>query len=68
MVEQRLAVGMTQRDVAAKLKRPPSYVAKTESFQRRLDVIEMVDMLEAIGVRPEKFLATTVADLRKRRD
>jgi transcriptional regulator with XRE-family HTH domain len=66
LVEARKAAGLTQRDLATRLKQPPSYIGKLESRQRRLDVIELVDLLEAIGVKPTKFLTEAINDLRKR--
>lgn len=58
MVEARKASGQTQRDIAAKLRRPPSYVGKYETCERRLDVIEFIDVLVAIGVDPQAFFLT----------
>lgn len=62
----RRDAGLTQRDLAARLKQPPSYVGKLESRQRRLDVIELVDLVEALGLKPTKFIADAIAELRKR--
>lgn len=67
LVQTRRDAKLTQRDVAAKLKQPPSYVAKIESCQRRIDLIELIDMLEAIGVKPITFLNAFASDLRGRR-
>ena len=39
--EARLAAGLTQAQVAAKLQRPQSYVSKCESGERRVDVVEL---------------------------
>jgi thioredoxin-like negative regulator of GroEL len=35
------AAGLTQVEVAAKLRRPQSYVSKCESGERRVDVVEL---------------------------
>lgn len=43
---------MTQEQVAKKLKRPQSFVSKYESGERQLDVVEFVDVCNAIGVSP----------------
>lgn len=37
----RLEAGLTQVQVAKKLKRPQSYLSKAESGEQRLDVIEL---------------------------
>ena len=57
MVAARKAAGMTQRDVAAKLGKPPSLVAKVESVERNLSVLEFLAWTQAIGVSPEDLLA-----------
>ena len=40
--EGREKAGLTQADVASRLRRPQSYVAKCESGERRVDVVELV--------------------------
>ena len=37
----RLQAGLTQVEVAKKLRKPQSYVAKSESGERRIDVLEL---------------------------
>ena len=39
-----------QDELAAKLKRPPSYVGKTENGERRIEVYDAVDWCAACGV------------------
>lgn len=46
----RLESGITQVDLAKRLKRPQSFVAKYEQGERRLDVIEMLTVCDALGV------------------
>ena len=50
LTDGRLAVDLTQEDVAKKLKRPQSFVSKYESGERRLDVIEMMEVCDALGL------------------
>lgn len=49
LVAERKARGLTQTQVAERLGKPPSYVAKVELGERRLDVLEFLDLAEAIG-------------------
>lgn len=37
----REGAGLTQRDVARALGKPPSFVAKCENGERRVDVVEL---------------------------
>ena len=45
----------TQISLSIKLKKPQSYVAKIESIERRLDVVELLDILEALETPPKVF-------------
>ncbi len=49
LVEARRARNMSQASVAARLGRPQSFVAKYEGGERRLDVIEFLDVAAALG-------------------
>jgi transcriptional regulator with XRE-family HTH domain len=50
LTEAREKAGLKQSDVAAKLGMPASYLSKIESGTRRLDVIELVKLAEAMGL------------------
>ena len=45
----RLAAGLTQAALAAKLGVAQSFVAKVENAERRLDVVEFARWMEATG-------------------
>ena len=47
---------LTQAHVAARLDRPQSFIAKYEGGERRLDVIEFMEVAEAIGFDPGEFV------------
>lgn len=49
LVELRKQTGMTQDQLAKKLNKPQSFVAKYEGGERRLDVIEFIDVVTALG-------------------
>jgi transcriptional regulator with XRE-family HTH domain len=57
LVQARLEGKATQREVADRLGRPQSFVSKYESGERRLDVIEFVDVCAALGTDPADLLA-----------
>ncbi len=57
LTEERKTAGLTQVDLAQRLKRPQSFVSKFERGERRLDVVEFLDIAEAVGIDPYKFLA-----------
>ena len=52
----RLRAGLTQAGVAARLRRPQSFVSKCESGERRVDVVELTAFARLYGVRIEYFL------------
>jgi transcriptional regulator with XRE-family HTH domain len=54
----RKAAGLTQAQVGERLGRPQSYVNKYESGERRLDVIEFLDVANAIGLSPSRLISS----------
>ncbi|MGO1056700.1 helix-turn-helix domain-containing protein [Crossiella sp. CA198] len=46
----RLEAGLTQVQVAERLDEPQSFVSKYEAGQRRLDVIELHHVAQALGI------------------
>lgn len=63
IVELRNANGLSQADLAVRLGKPPSFVGKYELGERRLDVIEVFVILEALGVAPLDFLEANISNL-----
>lgn len=56
IVEARNAAGLTQRALAAKLKRSDSFVWKFEAGERQLKVLEFIEVASALGVEPDKLM------------
>ena len=56
MVKARKAAGLTQDDLARRLKKPQSFVAKYEGGERRIDVVEFLGITRAIGADPVRIL------------
>lgn len=63
LVDARTAAGVTQWELAARLGRPQSFVSKVESGDRRLDVIEFLQIIKALNVEPEPIIQSLVAAL-----
>jgi len=52
----RLEAGLRQADVAEKLGKPQSFVSNYESGERRLDLLELQALCEALGVGLTDFV------------
>ncbi|WP_299850379.1 helix-turn-helix transcriptional regulator [uncultured Roseovarius sp.] len=55
----RREAGITQQQVALALDKPQSYVAKFEGHERRLDMIEFLQVADSIGWNPFPHLEKT---------
>ena len=51
-----MSSGLRQEDLAAKLDEPQSFVSKIEGGERRIDVVELNDICEALGSNLEEFV------------
>jgi len=52
LIAARKKAGLTQQEVARRLKKPQSFVAKFEGGERRLDVVEFLTVAAAIEADP----------------
>lgn len=52
----RQAAGLTQRGLATKLKVSQTWIASIEAGQRRIDVIEFLDLCKALEINPTTVL------------
>ena len=57
LVESREQAGLTQRDLAARLKRPHSFIGRIEAGERRVDVIEFIEIARVMGLDPKHLFA-----------
>ncbi len=57
LIRERKAAGLTQVALAKKLRRVQSFVSNYENGERRLDLIEFLDVAQAIGFDPAKFVS-----------
>lgn len=56
LIAARQNAGLSQEAVAGMIGRPQSYVSKYESGVRRLDVVEFLEVMEAIGTNPVEII------------
>jgi transcriptional regulator with XRE-family HTH domain len=53
----RKAAPLTQRQLAARLKRSNSFVWKLEAGERQLNVLEFMEIARTLGVKPSALMA-----------
>lgn len=56
LVDARLNHNLTQQEVSLRIGKPQSFVSKYETGERRLDVIEFLDVCKAIDSKPVAIL------------
>jgi transcriptional regulator with XRE-family HTH domain len=54
--EIRIEAGLTQMGLAERIERDQTFVSKYESGQRRLDVLELREICQSIGLTLEEFV------------
>ncbi|MFA5842847.1 MAG: helix-turn-helix transcriptional regulator [Candidatus Gracilibacteria bacterium] len=52
----RINAGLTQVEVARKMKKPQSYVSKVENRQRRLDILEVRELANLYKVKLDDLI------------
>lgn len=52
----RHTAGLTQTDVAQRLRQPQSYVSKYEAGTRRLDLVELVAVCAVLGIPVQQLV------------
>ncbi len=60
LVAAREAAGLTQRDVAVKLGRSQAYVGKSETGERRVDIVELAQFAKVYR-KPLRYFAPFLA-------
>jgi transcriptional regulator with XRE-family HTH domain len=55
LASERKRRGITQADIAKKLKKPQSFVSKYENGQRQLTVADFIGACNALALRPADF-------------
>ncbi|RZF63830.1 XRE family transcriptional regulator [Sphingomonas populi] len=52
----RKELGVSQRELARRIAKPPSFINKIELLERRLDIVEFIVIAEALGRKPHDLL------------
>ena len=63
LVEHRRSAGITQQELAEKLEKPQSFISKFERGERRLDVVEFLEIARVIGADAQAILEKIAAEL-----
>lgn len=63
LIKARSERGLSQAAVATRLGRLPSFVAKVELFERRLDVVEFLIWASVFADDPVEFLRNSLPQL-----
>jgi transcriptional regulator with XRE-family HTH domain len=50
LIEARQSANLTQTEVSVRLNKPQSFVSKYESGERRLDIIELIEICNVLSV------------------
>lgn len=59
----RIERGISQRELARRLDKPPSFINKIEQLERRLDIVEFVAIAQAMECDPTELLTKVKAAL-----
>ena len=61
LTQLRKDKGWLQQDVAERLRKPQTFVSKYETGLRRLDIVELLDILRALETEPHAFIDQVMA-------
>lgn len=67
LARARHGAGFTQQQLARKLSKPQSFVSAYERGQRRIDVLELIIIAQALGVDPTRIFRGIVTASAPRR-
>jgi transcriptional regulator with XRE-family HTH domain len=56
IVEARQATGLSQREFAKKLNRTNNFVWRIEAGERKVDVLEFIEIAKAAGIAPDELM------------
>lgn len=63
LIETRERAGVTQTELARRIKRPQPYISMVERGERRIDVIQFYAIMKALGADPEEVFRELIGKL-----
>lgn len=66
IIAKRKEAGLTQAELATRLKVFQSYVARMESGERRIDVVEFIRLGDMLGFDPPEAIRTVMSSEEKK--
>lgn len=63
LIKARKESGVTQVELADRLGKPQPWVSNVETGVRRIDFIEFVAIIRALGIESEEFISKTLSSL-----
>lgn len=60
--------GISQSELAKRLGKPQSFVSKIETYERRMDLIEALEICRALGVGIQAIIPTELRYLVEKKD
>lgn len=64
LIEKRKHRQLLQSDVAKRLKKPQSYISKYENGEKKIDLIDFIDICSALSIDPIKTFEEYIASLK----
>jgi len=66
LIEARKQAGLTQRQLAARIRRPQSYIGKIEKGERKIDPVECAEWARGCGLTPRTLFRRFATALERR--
>ena len=66
LITRRKELSLTQAELASKLSRPQSFVSKYENGERKIDAVELIELIQCLDETPETFIKKYCSKLERK--